>query len=146
MKKYIAPIAALALSATGLQAQFFGLSTNLFQTNTVAASITLTSTVTNSLDVRRYSTVGIVAVWSGSNTNTNSVSWSFQSSPDGTNWETATRYTLAGTSYGTNRVTIATNVDVRDVGWLRPWQVINSCTNSLTNVVVYGLTKEFPRN
>lgn len=127
-------------------AQFHILSTNLYQTNTIAASATLTSAVTNYLDVTRYRTIGIVAIWSGSNTNTNSVTWTFQGSPNGSNWTTYPRWALVATNYGTNRVTASTNISVLDAGYIRPWQIINDCTNSLTNVVVYGEIKDFPRN
>lgn len=127
-------------------AQFYQLSTNLFLTNAVGASLTLTRTVTNTLDVRRYATISIVAKWSGSTTDTNQVTWTFQGSPDGTNWELYPRWALVTTNYGTNMMTAATNVSVRDAGYLRPHQVINGSTAQLTNVTVYGQIKEFPRN
>ena len=141
-KTLIAILACLTLSAS---AQFYNLRTNLFLTNTVAASATLTMAGTNYLDATRLNTIGIVAIWNGSNTNTNSVTWTFRASPDGTNWEVLPRFSLTGTSYGTNRSVAETNVSVATVGYLQAFQVVNANTNSLTNVTVYGLVKDFPR-
>lgn len=146
MKKLAITIILLASVSLTAFGQFYQLSTNLTQTNLVAASSTQTSTLTNTLDVRRFRTIGIAAIWSGSTTATNQVTWTFLGSPDGTNWEVYPRWSLVATNYGTNRVTAATNVSVLDAGYVKPYQVINSSSAILTNVSVFGQVKEYPRN
>ena len=127
-------------------AQFYQLSTNLMATNTIAASSTNTYLGTNYLDVSRHRSIGITARFWGSNTNTNTATFTFLAGATPTNWETLPRLALTLTSYGTNYSEQTTNVDVLGIGYLKPFQILNTCTNSLTNSWQYGQLKDFPRN
>jgi len=142
--RLIATLFAVACLPAG--AQFYQLSTNLAQTNYVAASSTQTSTVTNTLDVRRYRTIAVAAAWSGSTTATGAVTLSYQGSLDGTNWDVSPRWYLVGTNLGTNRVLATTNLAVLDASYLRPCQVVNGSSANLTNLSVLVLLKDSPRN
>jgi len=143
MKTAIAILFAACLSAG---AQFYQLSTNLTATNAIAPSATLTYLGTNYVDVTRYKTVSIAARWSGSNTNTNTATFLFLAGATATNWETLPRFALVATSYGTNTSEAATNIAVLDVGFIKPFQIVNACTNDLTNAVQWLQTKDFTRN
>lgn len=141
-------ILAFLILCTGLtaSAQFYQLKTNLTQTNVIAASATLTYAGTNYLDVTRWRSIGIVHGFDGSNTNTNTVTYSYRVGATSTNWETLPVLTLAVTSYGTNHSEFTTNIPVMGFGFIKPYQIVNACTNSLTNAFQWGQLKEFPRN
>lgn len=127
-------------------AQSYVLSTNLTLTNTVAASATLTYLGTNTLDLTRYRTFAISATGAGTNISTNTLTFTFLASPTGTNWESAPRYTLSGTIYGTNPFTLLTNLSCDGIGYVKPFQIVSSVTNEITNVWTYGGLKVYPRN
>ena len=140
-------IVMLLLSASIASGQTWTLSTNLFFTNTIQSSVTLTYTGTNCLDVTRYRTFAIVATGSGTNISTNTIAFSFKASADNTNYDVNATYTLSGTIYGTNRYYLWTNLTVGDgVGYVKPFQIVSSVTNSITNAWTYGATKMYPRN
>jgi hypothetical protein len=139
-------IAILLLAALNAVAQSYTLSTNLTSTNTVYSGQTLTYLGTNQFDVTRYRQLFIAATGSGTNISTNTISFLFLAGPDGTNWEAAPRYCLTLTANGTNPFTIITNLDCTGVGYLKPYQIINSTTNAVTNIWIYGGTKTYPRN
>lgn len=149
MKIITKTLLTLALFAAVLTApgQSFTLSTNLFFTNTIQSSATLTYTGTNCLDVTRYKTFAIVATGMGTNYSTNTIAFSFKASADNTNYDVNATYTLSGTIYGTNQFYLFTNLTVGDgVGYVRPFQIVSSVTNTVTNAWTYGATKIYPRN
>jgi hypothetical protein len=134
----------LALAASG---QGYSLSTNVWFTNNIEASATLSYTGTNYLDVSRYQTFALVATGVGTNISTNSISFTFLASPTGTNWPVAPTYTLTGTANGTNPFYFYTNLTCGDgVGFVKSAQIISSVTNRITNAWVWGALKTFPRN
>jgi len=140
-------IALLLLSISLAAGQSFSLSTNLFFTNTIQSSVTLTYTGTNCLDVSRYKSFAVVATGMGTNDSTNTIAFSFKASADNTNYDLNATYTLSGTIYGTNRYFLFTNLTVGDgVGYVKPFQIVSSVTNSITNAWTYGATKMYPRN
>lgn len=139
-------ILALVLAARFAPAQGYALSTNLWFTNTIAASATLTYTGTNMLDLTRFRSFAITATGAGTNYSTNTLTFTFKSSPTGSNWGVAPDYTLSGTIYGTNPYVLTTNLDATGIGYLKPYQIINSATNAITNAWTYGELKTFPRN
>ena len=145
MKKLLFSLIALvSISALG---QGFSLSTNVWFTNTIAASATLTYTGTNYLDVSRFKTFALVATGAGTNTSTNTLTFTFKASPTGTNWEVVPSYTLTGTIHGTNPFYLFTHVSCGDgVAYVTAYKIINSATNAITNAWVYGPVKTFPRN
>lgn len=140
-------IIALFLSVCAAAAQSYSLSTNLTFTNTIQSGVTLTYTGTNCLDVTRYSSFAIVATGYGTNTSTNTISFTFLAGPTTTNWETIPSITLSGTSYGTNGYYLATNLTAGNgIGYIKPYQIISSLTNAVTNAYTWGALKTFPRN
>jgi hypothetical protein len=140
-------IALLLLSISLAAGQSFSLSTNLFFTNTIQSSVTLTYTGTNCLDVSRYKSFAVVATGMGTNDSTNTIAFSFKASADNTNYDLNATYTLSGTIYGTNRYFLFTNLTVGDgVGYVKPYQIVSSVTNTITNAWTYGATKTYPRN
>ena len=143
MKKLISLILLAALPALG---QGYALSTNVWFTNTIAASATLTYTGTNYLDVSRFRTFALVATGAGTNYSTNTLTYTFKISPTGSNWHVAPYFTLAETIYGTNPYVMFTNLNCDGIGYVKPYQVINSATNEITNAWIYGVQKTFPRN
>lgn len=129
------------------QAQSYTLNTNLTFTNTIYGTNTHTYAGTNCFDVTRYKTLAIVAVGSGTNNSTNTISFTFKTSADNTNYDNAPAYTLTGTANGVTRYNFWTNLTVGDgVGYVKPYQVISSVTNTVTNAWVWGAVKTFPRN
>lgn len=143
MKKII----LLLLSAITAGAQSYSLSTNLTFTNTIESGVTLTYTGTNCFDVTRYQSFSIVATGSGTNIATNAISFTFLAGPTTTNWETIPSITLTGTNYGTNGYYLSTNLTAGNgMGYVKPYQIINSLTNAVTNAYTYGALKTFPRN
>jgi hypothetical protein len=140
-------IIALLLSVFAAAAQSYSLSTNLTFTNTIESGVTLTYTGTNCLDVTRYQSFAIVATGYGTNTSTNAISFTFLAGPTTTNWETIPSITLSGTSYGTNGFYIVTNLTAGNgIGYVKPYQIVSSLTNTVTNAYTWGALKTFPRN
>jgi hypothetical protein len=140
-------IALLLLTACLASGQSFSLSTNLCFTNTIIGTNTQTYTGTNCLDVTRYKTFAIVATGRGTNTSTNTLSFSFKASPDNTNYDTSATYTLTGTVNGNTAYYFFTNVTAGDgVAYVKPFQIVSSVTNTITNAWTYGATKIYPRN
>lgn len=146
MKKQILSLILLiaSLSAFG---QSFTLSTNLWFTNTIVGTNTQTYVGTNYLDVTRYKTFSIVATGNGTNLSTNTLVFNFKASPTGTNWEQLPSMALSGTVNGTNPFVLYTNLTLGDgIGYLKPYQIVSSITNTITNAWIYGAFKMFPRN
>lgn len=140
---------ALTLLFSGWTAsgQSFSLSTNLWFTNNVESGLTLTYAGTNCLDVTRYKTFSVVATGSGTNVSTNLVVFTFKTSATATNWEILPSYALTGTVHGVSGFSFFTNLMAGDgVGYVKPYQIISSLTNRLTNIWVFGGLKMFPRN
>lgn len=78
---------------------------------------------------------------------TNTITYTFKTSPDGTNYETLPSISLTGTIYGLTRYVLTTNITASDgVGYVKPYEIISSVTNTITNAVVYGAVKIYPRN
>ena len=144
MKKLLSLLLLAALPALG---QGYSLSTNIWFTNNIEASVTLTYTGTNVLDVSRFKSFAIVATGAGTNTSTNTISFTFKASSTTTNWDIGPLYTLTGTAYGTNQFMLITNLTAGDgVGYIKPYQIVSAVTNQITNAWVYGALKTFPRN
>jgi hypothetical protein len=59
----------------------------------------------------------------------------------------AATFTLAGTVNGTNPFSLFTNLSAGDgIAYLKPFQIVSSVTNEITNAWTYGVTKTYPRN
>lgn len=144
--KIILILSTWLLGCAPVAAQFYQLSTNVCFTNTIAASATLTYTGTNVLDLSMYRSFALTATGSGTNLSTNTLSFTFLAGPTTTNWEAAPRYTLTGTVNGTNPFCFFTNLDAGMIGYLKPYQIVSSVTNEITNAWSYGVLKMFPRN
>lgn len=145
MKKLLSLLVLASLAAAS--AQSFTRSTNLWFTNTISGTNTQTYTGTNCLDLTRYRTFALVATGQGTNLSTNTISWTFKASVDNTNYDLSPTFTLSGTANGTNRFHFFTNLSAGDgVGYLRPFQIISSVTNDVTNAWTFGVVKTYPRN
>ena len=144
MNKIITLWMLVAISAT---AQSYNQSTNLFFTNSIEASITLTYTGTNCLDVSRYKTFAILATGAGTNTSTNTITYTFKGGNSTTSYEVLPSFTLSGTAHGTNPFVLWSNYTVGDaIGYIKPYQIVSSVTNQITNAWTYGVLKIYPRN
>ncbi len=149
MKIITKTLLTLALFAAVLTApgQSFATSTNLWFTNTIQSSVTLTYLGTNCLDVTRYKTFSVTATGSGTNISTNTLTFTFKSGLTTTNFETLPSYTLSGTVYGTNPFCITSNFLCPDgVGYVKAYTIVSSVTNTITNAWTYGVLKIYPRN
>lgn len=146
MIKLILTIGAAALVAITASAQSFQTYTNAqLDSNTLAASSS-NPWSTNTVDVTRYSFIVLTASGQGSSISTNTGSFTFLASADNTNWETTPRFGLTANFYGTNIWSASSNVDVRDIGYLKPYRAASSATNSQTNVTFSVKGKNYPRN
>jgi hypothetical protein len=145
MKKNLSlGVLLLAISAG---AQSYSLSTNLFFTNTIQSGVTLTYLGTNCLDLTHYKTFAVVATGSGTNISTNTITFTFKASADNTNYDNATTFTLTGTANGTTPFYLYTNLSAGDgIGYVKPFQIVSSLTNTVTNCWTWGVVKMFPRN
>ncbi|NOS70041.1 MAG: hypothetical protein HOP33_08930 [Verrucomicrobia bacterium] len=117
--------------------------TNLSITNFFAASSTLTASgiaATNYLDTTRNTQVALQFEGYGSGGSSNTtITFTFIQSGDKTNWWTAP-FALVWVAQGTNLSVAGTNVDVGAFGYLRPYQVISTVTNSVTNSAAFPLS------
>jgi hypothetical protein len=145
MNKLLNTGAAILLAITA-SAQSFQTYTNAqLDSNTVAASSS-NPWSTNTVDVTRYSHIVLTASGAGSAASTNTGTFSFLASSDNATWETVPRFALTFNCYGTNIWSASSNVDVRDIGYLKPYRVASSATNSQTNVTFTVKGKNYPRN
>ena len=151
MKLQLIVSSLLMLVTARAGAQAYPSSTNFnFDAATIVANSTNNWTTntfgTNTLEVFRYRNVTIAAGGRGTGPSTNTGTLTFLASPDGTNWGIYPRYALTFTTAGTNAWTCATNIDVSEAGWLRPYQVLCSATDDQTNAWCRPYMKSYPRN
>ena len=134
-----------ALSAAA--ADYTYSSTNTLQaTNTITASTTNTYAGTNKFDATRYRAGELTVGFTGAGTASNNLVLTFVGGPDGTNWDYGQLLAFSIPAQGTNAAFWRTNLDLKTVGYLKAYQVINTNANDLTNVAVNVWTKNVPRN
>lgn len=145
MKKLLIAIIA-AFAAITAPAQSWQTYTNCqLDSNTVAASASFLWG-TNKMDVRMMRTVALCASGQGSGYSTNTGTFQFVASHDGTNYEVLPRFALTFNTYGTNIWSSSTNIDVSGYAYFKPYLCTSSATNSQTNVVFSVKSKNWPRN
>lgn len=144
MKKLIVAIAALALCAS-LQAQVYNVQT-LTNACSVAASGTLTGG-TPTIDVRKQKDVAVQIVLGLPSSGTDVMTYTFERSVDGSNWETlAAKKTVVGiAATGATTSTTVTNINTYGCGYIRLASVANGSSSlALTNTVKYALKINAP--
>lgn len=110
-------------------------------TNNIPAATTNTAT-TYTLGRFPGSQTAISADVKLNGAGTSAVTFIFDRSLDGSNWDTGTTYTLSITANGTNTVTGITNLTVGGVGYLRLKSLGNANASAVTNLTMKYTVKD----
>ena len=140
MKKIlITAILAVAALATASAQQYD--TTRLYSQGTNAFAGSATVTPNAAITLTKNSNIAVALTAASTAGAGSAVTATFQTSLDGTTWETTGTRTLAVTANGTNAVTSVTNFPVGGIGYLRLATIANGQTNALNSVTVTAVKK-----